>query len=113
MGLRNIEAFGEFKSALKNPRELSNGDLLFDCRVKFVLGNKEYEEDLKCKLVVQGYDGGAVSIEEEGNVITIDRFHTEFRNEFGDFVFNQATNTLSIENESRKLGRYKVFFTEL
>ncbi|SKC45806.1 hypothetical protein [Ohtaekwangia koreensis] len=58
MSLKNIEAFGAFKSGLNNPRELSNGDLLFDCRVKFVLGNKEYEEDLKCKLVMQGYDGG-------------------------------------------------------
>jgi hypothetical protein len=113
MSLRNIEAFGEFKSALKNPTELSNGDLLFDCRVKFVLGNEEYEEDLKCKLVVQGYDGGTVSIEEEGNVITIDRFHTEFKNKFGDFVFDPVTDTLSIESKSSKLGRYKVFFTEL
>lgn len=64
---------------------------------------------LSCKVMMVG----TVSIEEEGNVITINRFHTEFKNEFGDFVFDPVTNTLSIENKSPKLGRYKVFFTQL
>ena len=110
--LSNIEAFGEFKNSLKDFDQAANGDVIFNAKIIFYVGGNRIEETLNVKLVLQGYNGGTVSIEDEGDQITRARFHTEFKSQFGKYSFDSNTSTLIIEDKSTKMGSYKVEFCE-
>ncbi len=110
--LKNIEAFGDFKSALQNAKSLPNGDLLIYATIRFTLRQKSYEEVLPVKLVLNGIEGGTISIEDEGEILSFSKFHSVFRNQYGDISFDESSNTLSITGQSKKLGEYLVTFRE-
>lgn len=109
--MKNSSAIRDFIDhcrSVTSVEERRNGDCTVNVKVQYQYANKTIEESTKATFIINGYDQGRVSLEENG-VLSDDLFHLTFDPKYQKYNFDKKEHKFSIEASSPKMhGPYKV-----
>lgn len=84
------------------------GNYKFNGKIEYFSNIKNVVEFSEIKIIMAGYNGGKVSIDEAGE-LNVEDFHLDFEDRFQQYNYDNVNKKLVVSGKSEKMnGQYKV-----